>query len=100
MPSWFNPFSSNVTLSNSVRSRPPPYELVSTPVPVYPTSEPSSASAHDPDEIWQWSEALATASSPDSATDILSISGTSAEGTSPAGPRYSELEPYRCPYLV
>ncbi|KIM75612.1 hypothetical protein PILCRDRAFT_827049 [Piloderma croceum F 1598] len=94
---WFNPFNSNITLSNS--ARPPPYPGSTTPAPTYQTSEPRSASAHDPNErVRRWSEALTIASSPDSdfvfeqahssLTDIVSISGTSAEGTRPAGPRY------------
>jgi hypothetical protein len=89
---------------DSVQStRPPTYTSNATAVPSYTLDERNQTSAHE--RVSTWSASLPSASSivsPDynamfdqaasSLIDSVSVTGTSAEITRPAGARYSEFE--------
>jgi hypothetical protein len=96
-------FRINTERDSAQSTRPPTYTSYATAVPTYTSDERNPSSAHE--RVSTWSASLPSASSvgsPDSdamfdqaessLTDTVSVTGTSAEITKPAGARYSEFE--------
>lgn len=103
----FSDFASNLSVNSQRGStRPPTYTSNVTAAPAYTPNEPRTTSVHAGNErVSAWSESLPTASSvsdsdtvfdqaESSVADTVSVGGTSAEITRPAGPRYGDLDFY------
>ena len=102
----FNPFASASDRGSARSTRPPTYTSSATAVLTYTSNERNPTSAHE--RVSMWSASLPSASSivsPDSdvndalfdqaessLTGAVSVTGTPAEITRPAGERYREHE--------